>query len=144
MGVLMLSLQGCPGTIDDPQAFLDARNMTDAGRQDTSTPDATTGCNILELFTNATTGCAGASCHAGGGVTAPSLEMDDWGNLGATSLFCKDTPYVTPGEPNASALYLKLLPDGERAPCVGDRMPSTRPALSPNEIECVRAWIEGM
>lgn len=138
---VLLPLQGCPGTIDDPQAFLDGRNPTDSGPQE----DAMVGgCDVEAIFESSATGCAGAACHAGGGASAPNLEMSNWANLSDTSIFCPDTPYVTPGNPEASAVYLKLLPDGERGPCTGNRMPSTRPALPDDEIACVRSWIEGM
>lgn len=149
MTTLMLLLQGCPGSIDDPQAFLDGRNMTDSGKPDASTDDATTGdasegCDVSAIFNDSETGCAGASCHAGGGPTAPLLEMSNWENLNTSSLFCPDTPYVSPGDPSNSAVYLKLLPDGMRGTCTGARMPSSRPPLSDADIECVRSWIEGM
>lgn len=137
----MFSLQGCPGTIDDPQAFLDGRNMTDSSTPDTGGGDE---CDVVDIFTDSAAGCAGASCHAGGGPTAPNLEMSNWGNLQTDSLFCPDVPYVTPGNPEMSAVYLKLLPDGMRGVCTGGRMPSGRAFLSDEQIACVRTWIEEM
>ena len=142
--VVLLSVQGCPGTISDEEAaaFLAARNGVDGGGGELDA--MMQGCDVAAIFTDATTGCAGAACHAGGGMTAPNLEMSNWANLGEISFFCSDTPYVTPGNPDASSVYLKLLPDGQRGSCTGNRMPSTRPALSDADIACVRSWIEGM
>ena len=89
-----------------------------------------------------TTGCAGASCHVGG-PSAPRREMADWGDLNMESLFCVGQPYVDPGNPNNSAVYLKLLPDGMRDNCAGAQMPSGR-QLPTEDVDCIRQWIEGM
>ncbi len=74
--------------------------------------------------------CASASCHSAS-TKAGRLAFDDAVETRHTWL---SAPYVTPGDPNSSILY--LLEGRER-----DRMPPDVP-LPPPDIALIRRWIE--
>jgi hypothetical protein len=55
----------------------------------------------------------------------------------SSSSRCNGMPLVTPGDPEASLFYLKLM---DPSPC-GARMPLGGSALSASQLEQVRSWI---
>lgn len=92
-----------------------------------------------------------AACHSGGEFAAGGLDLgvDSYTALvGAapTAVQCGGVtmPRVVPGKPDESLLYALLVAkaEGTTPPC-GDAMPqgANRPALTPEELESVRAWI---
>jgi len=92
------------------------------------------------------------ACHSGGEFAAGGLDMtaDPHGvlvNALPEAPACAGHPMklIAPGEPEQSLLYLKIMAkiEGTAAPC-GDVMPpgADVPALSNDEAEMVRAWIE--
>lgn len=96
-----------------------------------------TGANVqAEVFNKS---CAFNSCHGGGSPSGSmNLEAPAFANIvGVPSSQVPGMDRVTPGDPGASYLFLKLTQD---APAVGDRMPNTAP-LNDERIELVRAWI---
>jgi hypothetical protein len=87
--------------------------------------------------------CAVAHCHAG---PEPRMKMDlapdrvIASTVGIASRTDPDVVRVAPGRPEASLLYLKLLPKSE-AHYGGDRMPLHDRPLAPDELQVVRSWI---
>lgn len=92
------------------------------------------------------------ACHSGGGFGAGGLDLqtDPLGALvdaAPTSPECSGnaTPRVTPGDPEASLLYLKIVAriDGTDPPCGAPMPPSQdQPAVTEEEAERIRVWIE--
>jgi hypothetical protein len=92
------------------------------------------------------------ACHSGGEFAAGGLDMkaDPYRTLvgvRAVAAVCKSSPMVrvAPGQPDESLVYLKVAAklEGKPAPC-GDGMPAgvDRPALTADEVDAIRAWIE--
>lgn len=115
---------GCPGELENPERFLD-------GGIPQTCPDIPS-----ELFVKS---CAGSICHEGANpaagldLIAPNVESRLVDKPG------RDCPglLVDPVLPEASLLYLKLLP----SPGCGSPMPVGKPMLNGFEVECVREWI---
>lgn len=88
-----------------------------------------------------TASCALAGCHAG---SKPQAGMSlVAGDAPASIIDVTSTGYapakrVVPGDPAASVLYNKITDTGR----FGGDMPPGPPALSANEIETIRVWIE--
>jgi hypothetical protein len=90
--------------------------------------------------------CAFAGCHAG---TSPAQGM----NLGDGQTFSnvvnvasRELPSmnrVTPNQPDISYLVHKIQGTHVGVGGSGSQMPLGRSPLSPDEIELIRAWIEG-
>ena len=82
--------------------------------------------------------CRNAGCHPGGGAP-PSLPLQAGAAyarlVNVQSAFA--IPRVDPANANNSALYLKVIGDNS----VGARMPFTRNALSSEETNAIRDWI---
>jgi len=88
-----------------------------------------------------TTSCNSAGCHSGTGQAGLSLESsvayDKLVDVNSTQV--PSLKLVAPGDADNSYLIHKL----EDNQSVGSRMPtSPRPALSSDEIERIRAWID--
>ena len=92
------------------------------------------------------------ACHSGGEFAAGGLDMQapprtSLLEVPAKAKVCADSGWrrVVAGRPEESLLYVKVAAkiEGTEAPC-GDTMPAgvDRPALSAEDIERVRAWIE--
>lgn len=86
--------------------------------------------------------CATLACHGG---VMPQADLDLRSGLGYAALIdvpafeCGDRMRVAPGDPAGSYLLDKLL--GSNL-CIGTRMPKPpNPALAPDEIDMVAAWI---
>ncbi|MFO0646658.1 MAG: hypothetical protein U0326_10500 [Polyangiales bacterium] len=137
-------VSACPGSIDDPSRFgdgsvLDATVAPDA----TVTPDAPTCVDYVERTLLPTT-CATAYCH---GATDPSAGLD-LASPGLArrlvsvrgSMSCRGVLLVDPSRPEASLMVTKL----RASPNCGGRMPLGRPALTAQQIECVRVWASGL
>lgn len=89
------------------------------------------------------TSCATSGCHTGPqaaqGLALDTLQLDLVSRLRQSAAQSPSSmPLVTPGQPGASYLYLKVfLP----SPSVGDRMPPSAP-LSACQLAGLRRWIE--
>ena len=82
--------------------------------------------------------CRNAGCHPGGGAP-PSLPLQAGAAydrlVNVQSAF--GIPRVDPGNADNSALYLKVIGDNS----VGSRMPLSRNALSSEQTNAIRDWI---
>jgi len=115
---------GCPGTLEDPDRFLD-------GQIPFTCPDLPG-----ELFPKS---CGGKICHEGS-MAAAKLDLVSPGVV--TRLVDQKGQacpglLVDPNLPESSLLYQKLLP----LPACGSPMPLGKPALTIDELQCVRDWI---
>jgi len=152
LGVCLLT--GCPGTLDHPERFsVDASSAGragngSAGNEDAAAPieagaeagagpdDGPCGDVVARIFVPS---CGGTGCH---GATAAQQDLDLVSPgvaervVGVSGTGCVST-LADPANPEASLLYQKLLPT---PPC-GSPMPLARPALSDEDVACVRAWI---
>jgi len=133
LAVSALGLLGCPGAIDDPAPFVAAR--LDSGAPPARCPE---GVSVTrDLFIPH---CATAGCHDTD-TQLINLDLESPGVaarlIGRRAAACGQRALVDPNDPERSALLLKL----RAAPPCGDRMPLGTPALSNEEIACVRAWI---
>jgi hypothetical protein len=115
--------------------------MNACGGDDTNEPPAPTFTELYDelLFPN----CAGGICH-GGGAGSLDLSTRDaaYGALVSVAAMgpqcgSSGARRVVPGDPDASLMYQKLLPN---PPC-GARMPGVG-ALTDDDIERIGAWIE--
>ncbi len=134
--VLGLLLAGCPGTLGSE--FFDGGNNGDGG---------TGGCDDIDVpadifaSTSEQGGCARMDCHSSGTLFPPELAdansiagLTDSGNCGI--------PWITPGDPDSSLLYLKLLANPPAA--CPSRMPLLSAPLDDATIACVADWISGL
>ena len=127
-GLLPLGLAslgaGCPGTLEDPDRFLNGGNYV--------CPDIPN-----ELFVKS---CGGAKiCHEGA-EPAAGLDLISDGVIGRlVDKKGRDCPgiLVDPVLPEASLIYTKLSP----ATSCGSPMPLGRPAFTDEEKLCIRNWI---
>jgi hypothetical protein len=121
--VITLMAAGCPGRLEDPDRFLDGGGFT--------CPDIEN-----DLFPKS---CGGSICHEGAEAAA-GLDLVAPGVVSRlVDKMGRDCPgiLVDPVVPESSLLYEKLLP----LPDCGSPMPLGRPALTPDELACVRDWI---
>ena len=92
--------------------------------------------NIFDL------NCAISGCHAGPG-SAQGLNLNEGESFSnIVNIGSREVPTlmrVNPGNPDQSYLYLKVVGTGA---IVGARMPLGRPALTTEEIDIIRQWIE--
>ena len=82
-------------------------------------------------------------CHLPGGAQGGlSLYPDAWSEL--VGIPSKQSPLaqVEPGSPDKSYFYIKLIDSGESVGGSGQLMPIQQQALSPEQIETIRLWIE--
>jgi hypothetical protein len=141
-------LAACPGSLDDPGAFLEAGAPQEASLgQDspvTMPPDAATGTcpNPSDVPTTIfAPSCGISTCHDAT-AKAQGLDLVTAGvsmrliNQPATEV--KNQLLADPKNPDQGYLMVKLT---STAPAVGARMPFGLPALSTSQIQCVRAWI---
>ena len=82
-----------------------------------------------------------ASCHYSRTAQQTTFYLDDAASaykvlMGDQPSLSK-LPYVTPGDPSKSFLYLKLTGD----PTAGARMPLGSPALPDAQLEAISNWI---
>ena len=132
LGVALSLLTGCPGTLDDKEAFLAAATVDDAGATDAGT----CGDVPTRIFMPS---CGTAGCHS---ATAPQQGLDLVSPgvasrvVGVQAKVCPGA-LADPGNPAGSLLYTKLLP----RPACGTQMPLAQPPLSSTDTACVLAWI---
>ncbi len=131
LGAIALLLGGCP-------ANNGADGDVDACVTGAPGPTAATvsyANDIRPLFSS--NGCLSSGCH--GGASASGYDLRNYGasfvpGEQARALgFCA----IVPGDPDASYLVQKVLPNPPR----GARMPFLREALGDAEIETIRTWI---
>jgi hypothetical protein len=151
-----LLMAGCPGTLDDPDRFLDAGPAIGVGGDGgggggNGTGGAPCGNVEQEIFLKT---CATSLCHhdgssgkeiAGGlDLTPPGVAARLVGKQPncveclATALpECEGSLLIDPADPSASYLLQKLL---RKTPLCGDQMP---PPLGPTQemIACVEQWV---
>jgi len=153
LALIALLLAACPGTLEDKQRFLTysgsagktgtAGNATGGGEDVPSDagPDADPnlgpcGDVVERIFVPS---CGGTGCHGATGAQQ-DLDLVSAGVasrvVGVPGIGCSAT-LADPANPEDSLLYQKLLPT---PPC-GSPMPLARPALSDEDVACVRAWI---
>ena len=119
--VVALSASGCPGELDDPEAFR------------TSCPDVET-----KWFPNT---CAFGTCHsatdqaAGLDLESPGLGSRVAGKTSTDN--CSSRPVANQKNPKGSLLYLKLTPNSG----CGEQMPKGGTPFTQQELECVAKWI---
>jgi hypothetical protein len=152
LGVLLLV--GCPGTLDDKQRFLvdagagkagvadgatgggDDAAPSDAGTNHDAGDTGPCGDVVARIFVPS---CGGTGCHGPTGaqqdldLVSPGVAARVVGvsGIGCTAIL------ADPADPDGSLIYQKLSPT---PPC-GSPMPLARPALSDEDVACVRAWI---
>ncbi len=105
----------------------------DDGNGNTPTVEATFSSiqkNIL------TPGCVNRGCHPPAGPMS-LREGEAYQNL-VNRPSAYGMPRVDPGNPNNSALYLKVIGDSR----TGARMPLNAPPLSKQQTDAIRTWIE--
>lgn len=81
--------------------------------------------------------CASSSCH--GGLFTPNLSPSTSLAALVDQASSVGVPYVTPGVPEESYVYLKLIDDPSIS---GAAMPFGQPMLDEASLELVRTWIE--
>lgn len=87
--------------------------------------------------------CADGACHAmdnhGIAVVFEGVsEADLVSSVSANA--CEGEPLITPGDPDASLFYRKLV---DSPPSCGVKMPQVG-EIGEGEIACIRAWIAGL
>ena len=123
LAVAVLATAGCAGELDNPARF-------------TNCPPGA----VEQIFQAGCQSADGMGCH---GTNAPDADLDLVSpgvgdrvrNLTSTSM-CEGRSLVE--APGGAHLLVEKL-DG--ATC-GSPMPLGEPALTPNEIECVRRWVD--
>jgi len=130
------TLSGCPGTLDNKEAFL-----VDAGIGGTDSGGGGSGngpCGDVPTRIFAPS-CGSNGCH---GATAPQQGLDLISPGVATRVVavraktCSGT-LADPENPAGSLLYTKLL----SPPMCGAQMPLAQPPLSTADVACVLSWI---
>lgn len=122
--IMLATAAGCPGEIDDPARF-------------TSCPPG----GVEQMFQARCTGALGTGCHT---ASTPDAELDLVSpGVGArvrglsSVAICEGRPLVD-AENGMHLLVDKVLD----TPGCGSRMPLGEAALSPNEVECLRRWVD--
>jgi hypothetical protein len=126
----MVAMAGCPGSLDDPNKFLDGGT-------------AGSGClDIPARFKEAAPkGCGGVGCHDPGQPQVDLISADLPSRLvGVTGTFCMTEVLADPSDPEGSALYLKLTDDF----CGTSKMPLVGDPWTTEELECLAEWIGGL
>ena len=140
--IAVVSLTGCPGTLDNPSQF--SEGVGDGSAGSGGSGGSTAQCDIAvesvpeQLFVPT---CATSSCHD---TSAPAGDLDLVSPDVASRLVdqpssqCPVELLVNPTTPEDSLLFDKV---SNAIPSCGDRMPLGS-SLPPEKIACVRAWIE--
>lgn len=129
-------------TSDSGDSGSDATS-SDASRTDAGDETPTWRGEVLPMLE--TKGCPGGYCHGGGkgGLDWGSAQATYDELVGVTSSEdggCSDAKRVAPGDSANSHLFLKL----KGTPLCGESMPPyPNPELSQDELDVVRAWIDG-
>jgi hypothetical protein len=143
-GWLALGLLGCPGTLSDPEAFLNARAdagvAVDSGR---TTPPLCEQDVVQTILSNPAT-CSSIGCHAAN-TPAGGLDLESPGLAerlldAPGSALCSSGRQINLEDPSESLLYTKL----SRQPSCGAAMPLGGQAISAANQACVLAWLENV
>ena len=148
--ILLSSLTGCPGHIEDTAGTGGTSGTQCVSQNLTTTPPATFA-TVRAAFMGegAITSCASAPCHATGSMEPPPpripLTLQNDSNLyhnvmSYTSANCGNVPLVNPGKPEESGL-VKIL----SGPCVSTfQMPfgcTGEQCFAADTIAAISAWI---
>jgi hypothetical protein len=170
LGLAVLSLVGCPGTLD-PSQFPQAGTAGSTGGPGTagSSPMGTAGamgtagtgsCNMVNLITVKYTCTIAGACHDGTMASAAGLSMQqaDWPKLvggkpnamaGAMNSICaKDPafmnmPYITKGSATGDGLLIKKLMAPTCSP-MGQQMPNLGTKVSAADMPCFQQWVTSL
>ena len=140
---LVAATAACPGTLEDPERFLQAAVTGDAGVAEEGQPppasDGAAGGNCPDIPGLFAQTCTAAGCHSamtksqGLDLQSPNLAM----RLVGVSATEGPGLLIDPSSPSQSILYEKL---SSPAP-FGAQMPLGGPALDSATKACVLAWI---
>lgn len=83
--------------------------------------------------------CAGSGCHINTTNFSNGVNLTNYNSVMNSVGAAYGTNIVMPGEPDQSPIVDKIEPNPEN----GVRMPSTGEYLTTEEIETIKAWIEG-
>jgi hypothetical protein len=125
--VVLALAAGCAGELDNPARFADC-------------PPG----QVEQMFMQKCTSADGMGCH---GANMPDADLDLVSpgvgqrvkSLTSTSM-CEGRALVE-ADPDAKQLMVEKIEDD---PTCGSRMPFGEQALSVNEIECVRRWVDDL
>lgn len=131
------ALAGCPGRLTDPERFgggtqRDGGDPVEDGGVDTS---------VEAMLAES---CDGSGCH---GATSPALGLDLVSPglaerlVGVAAVGCPTRVLVDEADPSASFLLEKVT---DAAPECGGRMPLLADALTTEQQDALRTWIEGL
>jgi hypothetical protein len=138
---------GCPGTLEDPERFLDGglyaqgQATEDGGiaGEGGAGDDGGRGGNCPDMPQFFSTTCTGIGCHnAMDKAQGLDLQSPDLASR-LVGVQATEGPglLIDPSNPSASVLYLKVT----ASPPFGARMPSGKPPLDDATIACVLAWV---
>ena len=131
-----LAFVGCAGALDHPERFADLGQGPDAGPVN---PPPDGGCE--PLVTIFPLSCSTSSCHSAQSQQG-SLDLESPGlpkRLVGTTAHGGPGLLIDPQNPAQSVLLLKLTSD----PPFQFQMPLGAPELSPDEVTCLKAWVDG-
>jgi hypothetical protein len=145
---------GCSAAENGPSTTADAATDTaektesDTGAaSDTATSadtPAVEGASFDDVFTTVlNTSCSNGYCHgsvAGGWSVKEDKDQTYAQLVGPDSSQCSGLKRVTAGDPEKSALYLKLR-GGFAGICTGNKMPPSGGIVTAAQLETVRSWI---
>lgn len=140
VAVLLAAPAGCPGTLNDPERFLDQEGGSASGGG--SSGGGT--CDAPDMIFAGT--CAVAGCHtASSAATAGNLDLTDLTpanvaqrliNVPASGMM--SVLRINTADPAQSALITKL----SSPPPFGLQMPYGGSMLSANQIQCITSWVD--
>jgi hypothetical protein len=141
--LLLATTTGCPGSLDNKEAFLQAEgggSATSTGTNGTGTGGgipADDPCDGL-----ITLRCAVPGCHVEG-RTPPDLSYDGRVEriLDVPGPVCDDQLLVSSSAPEESLMYTKC---AEATPECGTQMPFGREKLDDEELACLLEWIQSL
>jgi hypothetical protein len=130
-----------PAETEPADTDTDTQTATDTASADDT---AVTGASFDDVYTKVLSlSCSSGYCHgnaAGGWSFSADKAATHAQLVGPASSQCSGLKRVAPGEPEQSALYLKVR--GEFAgTCNGDKMPPPNGSLTAEQLEIVRSWI---
>ena len=126
IAILAVSMFGCAGELSNPERFTDC-------------PPG----QVEQMFIAKCGGVDGSGCHSANEPDA-ALDLVSPGvgervrNLTSTSM-CEGRALVD----SSGGTHL-MVEKVEESPTCGSRMPFGEQELSPNEIECVRRWVDDL
>jgi predicted CxxxxCH...CXXCH cytochrome family protein len=140
---LVAATSACAGTLEDPERFIAALGVGDAGLADESQPppasDGAVAGNCPDIPGLFAQTCTAASCHSAS-TKSQGLDLQS-PNLAARLVGAPATEgpglLIDPSAPSQSILYEKLTAN----PPFGARMPLAATPLDDATMACVLAWI---